>query len=79
MKMTAAESLDYEVVKGDVEDCARCGHNHTGIIFNTFMKPPASTDGTTWIWWGTCPDTGDPILMTFKEVADAPPKKDSSE
>lgn len=46
-----------------VRQCARCGQDHEEIVYKQFERPVEDTDGTVWNWWGTCPVTGDPILM----------------
>lgn len=38
--------------------CARRGKNHQRVLFYPFTQPPPSHTH-----WGTCPNTGEPILM----------------
>lgn len=46
-----------------VKNCARCGESHAPIKVRRFDRPVVDEDGTVWDWWGTCPTSGDPILM----------------
>ena len=48
-----------------VKNCARCGGDHPIIQYRPFTsKPPSYTH------FGTCPDTGEPILLSMVEVPD---------
>lgn len=51
----------------EVYQCARCGQTHLEderVEFKRFKKPVVDRDGTVWEYWGTCPLTGDPILLS---------------
>lgn len=52
-----------EVGYRSVFHCARCGQDHESVEFKQFQQPVEDADGTVWGYWGTCPVTGDPILM----------------
>lgn len=47
----------------DVTRCARCGGNHTQILFTQLSGQ--SIDGAT--LWGMCPTLNQPILMTVRQ------------
>lgn len=47
----------------DLDGCARCGLNHTGLVWVPFSRPPTGPDGVVWTHWAICPVSGDPILM----------------
>ncbi len=55
----------------DIDNCARCKQNHTGLVFKRLHIPiPEYVDGNTtviWSHWVECPTNGDPILMTIKD------------
>lgn len=72
MQVTAVENIDHEVLMMSVTHCARCGRDHPEIVFTTFLRPPSDASGTLWSWWGTCPVSGDPILLRIAEVNDGP-------
>jgi hypothetical protein len=61
----------------EVTACARCGGDHA-VSFRTFANPP-EFDSSIYDWWGTCPVTGEPILMRMEQdaryVAPAPPRE----
>jgi len=57
-------------MKINVNSCARCGEDHEQIEFKKFVRPVEDSDGTLWNWWGFCPRTLDPILMTIYETDD---------
>ncbi len=40
--------------------CARCGKDHERVEFRKFRSPPHGFWG-----WGTCPETGEPILLRY--------------
>jgi len=55
----------YEVF---VQNCARCGEDHL-VIFKKFIANPIEdSDGTTWDYWGECPNYREPILLKTKPV-----------
>lgn len=49
--------------------CARCGLNHTDVIFSELNHPLGD-----YRWWATCPINGQPILLrqaSEREAKDA--------
>lgn len=42
--------------------CPRCGGAHEKVAFQPFRNPPPDSD-----LWGTCPTTGEPILIVTSE------------
>lgn len=64
-----APNPDVETRALDIRSCARCGANHAGMAFRRFASSAVvDTDGTAWSWWGTCPYTGEPVLMRVAEA-----------
>jgi len=53
---TIPDTLDV-----DVEPCPRCGDHHDLLTLQRFQRPPSGTLGT-FLYWTTCPATGEPIL-----------------
>jgi hypothetical protein len=51
----------------DVRNCARCGGDHDGLDCKRFARPPGE-----WTFWGTCPDSGDPVLVRITEDESEP-------
>lgn len=47
-----------------ITDCARCGGNHWGIVWNKFKNPIELGDRLI-THWKMCPETNEPILMYF--------------
>lgn len=47
----------------NISACARCEGDHTGVPSQEFARP-IELGGLTWGWWGVCPETNEPILMT---------------
>jgi hypothetical protein len=47
----------------DVVSCARCGGNHTGLVFKFFTNPSPICQ-----LWAQCPSNGEPILMRVEGV-----------
>ena len=47
------------------ELCQRCGEAHGRVLFHWFEKekPFVDSSGIVYQCWGTCPTTGDPILL----------------
>lgn len=41
-----------------VRSCARCNSDHDVVFFKSFTRPVEN-----YTHWGTCPNTGEPILM----------------
>lgn len=57
--------------------CARCGNDHE-IEFKHFTGASfEDADGIVYDWWGLCPVTGDPVLMTNKHPELVDPTEDS--
>lgn len=48
-----------------IESCARCGEDHKSILFMSFLK-----ENVQYQFWGTCPRTGEPVLMKTIEIGD---------
>lgn len=44
-----------------IQNCARCAGDHEMVIFNRF-KSAVVADTAVYEWWGSCPETGEPIL-----------------
>lgn len=63
------------VIEVDVPNCKRCGHTHQALKFISFVTP-VFTETREWMYWGSCPETGDPILMTKKAETDASTQED---
>lgn len=66
--MDVLDDLDYEPDAKSIliQNCARCGGEHT-IVFRKLRRACES-----WTHWGTCPETGEPVMMEIeKEEADA--------
>lgn len=57
--------MSIKTISLPVRSCARCGEDHDSVEYREFQRPVIDPDGTTWGWWGTCPTSGDPILMKF--------------
>lgn len=55
--------LPNEWVMVDVEGCARCGLNHDQVTFRPFDQPMFVGHGKAFSHWGSCPSTGEPILL----------------
>lgn len=47
--------------------CARCGHDHSDILWMPLTQPVEDPDGTKWTHWASCPTNGQPILMRATE------------
>lgn len=52
------------IIKANVEHCARCKGNHEQLDFYHFTNPVIDDDGFEWSYYGECPVTKEPILMT---------------
>ena len=59
-------NLDVLTTKVDIKSCARCGKDHEQVLFVKFLRNPVP--GFT--RWGTCPLTGEPIMMRVVEDGD---------
>jgi len=46
----------------EVRNCARCGKYHDSVTF-TLLQQPVNSNGIVYSYWGTCPNTGEPILL----------------
>lgn len=52
-----------------VKHCARCGKDHD-ISFMPFRGEPfIEADKIVYSFWGLCPNTGDPVLMTKQRAS----------
>ena len=47
--------------KRTIQNCARCGGDHEGIVPRRFAQPPEGWDS-----WAPCPTNGDPILIAHE-------------
>lgn len=62
-----------------IANCARCGQDHRQLYFREFQRAPApvlTEDGSarlSYKWWGTCPRSGDPILLVASDPVVAEP------
>ena len=52
----------------DVENCARCGLKHYGLLFER-LENPIVDFGAKWTYWAMCPIKQQPILLKVSEVA----------
>lgn len=57
--MTEAKAEDK---KYNIRECARCGQDHNGIVYNEFTNPVILGDLVI-THWVPCPTNGEPILM----------------
>lgn len=62
--MTDAISLKRSAPH-DVKRCARCGKDHTKLVFVEFSGEPIFIAEQPYNWFATCPETGDPILLAL--------------
>lgn len=53
-----------------LSDCARCGKDHIDLTWKRMSRPILDEDGTAWDYWSTCPETGDPVLLSSSRVAE---------
>lgn len=61
-------------LKVGVRNCARCGDDHSGLVFKAFtIRPITHGDGVTFTHWALCPNTGEPIIMEIEKTEDEPP------
>jgi hypothetical protein len=51
----------------DLRGCARCGGDHTDLVFIKLTIP--SFDGE-WTHWTHCPTNGEPIMMGIEKDED---------
>ena len=51
-----------EKVTTDVYACARCGEDHTQLVFTHFMR-----EASQWTHWASCPITKEPVLLKIVE------------
>ena len=47
----------------NVSNCARCGDDHRGVVFEQLDNPVSDADGAAWDYWAACPNNGQPILL----------------
>ena len=54
----------------DVTSCARCGGDHIEVRLLPLTREMECTPGCgqTWTHWGTCPETGEPLMMRFTKA-----------
>lgn len=45
-----------------LDGCARCGGDHEDLNFQR-LDQPMEISGVQFTHWGTCPETGSPILL----------------
>jgi hypothetical protein len=53
-----------EQVTTDILGCARCGQDHMILEFKKFKILPIIIEKVIYDYWGFCPMTGDPIIMS---------------
>jgi len=53
--------MNFEVA---VFTCARCGEDHT-MVFSEFSEKPIECDGKVYSHYGTCPNTGEPVILAI--------------
>ena len=63
--------MNNEPIYTDVVNCSRCGKNHQGMGFQK-LKRPVVVGSTTLSYWGTCPQTFEPLLLTSNGNEEAP-------
>lgn len=44
----------------DLRYCPRCRASHPELGIRKFLRPVL----TRWTWWGICPATGEPVVLT---------------
>ena len=59
-----------------VNNCARCGGDHTGVEFSPFTSEP---DFENYTHWGMCPKLGEPIQLAIFKKEEEPVKDDTAE
>lgn len=64
MKPRTVASTAPETI--DIENCSHCGKPHRQLKLKAFARPQTDSTGAIWTHWGTCPNTGDPILAKEK-------------
>jgi len=47
-----------------VYHCARCGQDHEMTFRKFTRRAIEDDDGVLWQWWGLCPITSEPVLMS---------------
>lgn len=55
----------------DVGNCARCGQNHSKLLFKELTQA-----ADEWQWWAACPTNGEPIML---KVDEGPKTEDGSD
>jgi len=55
----------------DIKRCARCGKNHQGLAVHSFDRCVVINPEEVYTHWATCPRTGDPILILYKELPES--------
>lgn len=66
MEIVPVSDFDPPMVTG-VENCARCGGNHSDLRFFSFGKEPEQMHDV-YQRWAICPESGNPILMIVQDV-----------
>lgn len=59
--------INADAIYINVSHCARCGSDHRNLEFRQFNNPVLSEDGIRYEYWGTCPNTVEPILLRIAE------------
>lgn len=59
--MRGADSINV-----DIDDCPRCGKSHEGVEFTRFGSKPIAS----FTHYGTCDDTGAPVLICVSITAE---------
>jgi hypothetical protein len=68
----------------DVRNCARCGGDHDGVVFEPLTRPVARggdrEDSLLYTHWAACPTNGEPIISLARPRTPpgppSPPKPD---
>jgi len=49
----------------NVQNCARCGGDHRGLLFHKLTRPFAPPEAAPIVWthYATCPTNFEPVLM----------------
>lgn len=53
-------TINYQPVS--IVTCARCGEDHTKLMFREFLTPIEDANGR-WMYWAICPKNHEPVLM----------------
>jgi hypothetical protein len=67
-KHTGLAEIDGNIPKVAIlNNCARCGGNHSDIEFREFTNHFSPDGGAVYTHWAMCPTLNEPILMRFAE------------